>query len=588
MTLPETSTPIIAAVLVGGIGVLGIVAGFVAYLRVIAEDKALESGGGALAASLNSLNLDSTDPITWLATNAVPKNSHFGDHLLSVWHGWLAERVPTLSELHSLSSRRERRRLSARISGGITALLLVCGIAGTLLCIHPILDAFTIRQNEEGEVLIDPLVAQRLIRSLGSAFLPSLTALVFTVLVAIFRGVYVQATTGLAWRLDRFAVEQLFPLFKPKRFGTELTQVHLKLSRLVDQLAERDREFGVGFELFGKAALDLKESGPRLKAASDRITNAADRLACETGTMTKALETCLGEDSALTKGTSSLKEILAACQETAKETRKASCVLATSLAELSGKFELTRTQLEKSIAEIPTNIQQGCDSGNRALVDGTCTLDQATAGLSAAVAGIPSQIKDGCNLGIEALIEGNQKAVQGAADSIAKAAESATSGIKTAAYNAQKDIQTSGANAGEDFMGKAKEASGKAAAAIGEAALAAAKDVKEEVEPIKRAATELREQLVDTRSSIDVAAMSFKTTASEAADQAAKIFGEAATAGANSIKVEVEPITRITSEMGKTLSDAAEVISEGRNPKAAVTRPPRKLWKRVLSLGLLK
>jgi hypothetical protein len=588
MTLPETSTPVVAAAIVGGIGLLGIVAGLMACRQVFAEGRTLDQGEDKLAVAISSTDLDSADPTTWLASNDLPKDSHFGDHLLSVWCGWLGERVPTLAELHSLSARRERRRLSARISGGITALLLVCGIAGTLLCIHPILLAFTIPVNANNEVLIDPLVAQKLIRSLGSAFLPSLTALAFTVVVAIFRGIYLQSTTGLAWRLDRFAVAQLFPMFKPKRFGSELTEVHTKLSRLVDRLDERDQKFAEGVEIFGNAALGIKESGPKLKAASDRISNAADRLASETETMTKALETCLGVDSALVKGTNSLKEILGACQETAEELRKGSLVLATSLAEASDKFEESRTQLNTSIAEIPSKIQQGCNSGNKALVDASGTLELANASLSTAVAGIPSQIENGCNLGTKALIEANQKAAQGAVDSIAKAAESATSGIKSAVSNAQRDIQTSGANAGEDFKGKAKEASGQAAATIGEAAVAAANDIKVEVEPIKQAAAGLRDQLVDARSSIDKASVDFKTTASEASNQAATVFGEAGTAAAKSIKAEVEPITKVAADMSKQLGYVTASIAAGRKARPPEGTPKRKIWKRVLSLGMLK
>lgn len=588
MTLPETSWPIFAATFVGGIGMLGIVAGIVACRRVTYEVKTLDKGEDALTATHSLQAPDTTDPVEWLATNDLPKDSHFGDHLLSVWCGWIGERLPTLAELHSLSARRERRRLSARISGGITALLLICGIAGTLLCIHPILNSFTIARDADGNVLIDPSVAQELIRSLGSAFLPSLTALAFTVLVAIFRGAYMQATTGLAWRLDRFAVGQLFPMFKPKRFGSELTEVHLKLSRLVDRLHERDQKFGEGVEIFGKAAMDIKEAGPKLKTASDRITNAADRLASETESMTKALESCLGKDSSLVKGNNSLHEILVVCQETAKDLRNGSIVLTTSLAEISNKFEKAGTQFDTSIADIPTKIQQGCNAGQKALVDASGTLEQANANLSTTMAGIPSQIEGGFNIGITSLIGANQKAAQGAADSIGRAAESATSGIKSAVSNAQKDIQASCANAGEDFTFKAKESASQATAAIGGAAVAAVKDIKQEVEPIKQAANGLADQLIEAKSSIDKASGDFKTTASDASNQAAAVFGEAAIAVAKSIKDEVEPIKQVAAEMRKQLSDAIASGANGGKARMPVATTKRKLWKRILSLGILK
>jgi hypothetical protein len=578
MTLPETSTPILAAVFVGGIGLLGIVAGVVACRRVFAEGQTLDKGEDALTASLPSVDLNSTDPITWLASNALPKNSHFGDHLLTVWRGWLGERVPTLSELHNLSARRERRRLSARISGGITALLLICGIAGTLLCIHPILQAFTIPITDKGEVLIEPLVAQKLIRSLGSAFLPSLTALVATVAVAILRGIYLQSTTGLAWRLDRFAVDQLFPLFKPKRFGAELTEVHLKLSRLVDRLEERDREFGVGFEIFGKAALDLKESGPRLKAASDRITNAADRLASEAESMTKALNTHLGENSTLANGTRSISEILGTCLDAANQLREGGVTLATSLAEAAGTFATARNQLGAAVGEIPTRIQQGCDMGSKSLIDAARNFDQAHTRLTTTVAGIPDQIQQGCDLGSRTLVEANQRTTQDAAASIAKAAEAATLGINSAVTNVQQNIETGCANAGEVLVRASRDAASQAAMTLGQSALAAANGIKAEVGPLTQVAAEMRTQLDATKSSIDKAGADFKSTAREASNQAATAFGEAGAAAARSINAEVEPITQVAEELSKALEKV----------KLPAAPPSGKLWKRILSLGMLK
>ncbi|MCX6873456.1 MAG: hypothetical protein NTW21_06560 [Verrucomicrobia bacterium] len=583
MTLPETSTPIVAAAFVGGIGLLGIVAGVVACRRVFAEGRILDRGEDALTGSLPSLDLDTTDPVTWLASNDLPKDSHFGDHLLSVWGGWLGERVPTLAELHSLSARRERRRLSARISGGITALLLICGIAGTLLCIHPILRAFTILKDADGNVVIDPAEAQEIIRSLGSAFLPSLTALVATVLVAILRGMYLQSTSGLAWRLDRFAVDQLFPMFKPKRFGAELTAVHSKLSRLVDRMAERDRDFAEAIGILGKAAQDLKDSGPRLKAASDRITNAADRLANETESMTKALDTHLGENSALVNGTHSINEILGTCVDAANQLREGGTTLATSLAEASGKFETARTQLGTAVAEIPQQIQQGCD------------------------------------LGSKTLSEANQRATRDAATAIAKATEAAALGINS-----------SYAKAGEVFTRAASEASTQAATAIGQATGAATNTIKAEVAPVTQVVTALSKQLDAASISYAKAGEVFTRAATEASNLAVRTIGQAASEAANRLKPEVGPVARPAPELPGP-SDAArgaaieatgavptgitaeldpitqadgrgqlDPINKGRAGTAIDTLdeldrrpemenpPTTKLWKRIVSLGLMK
>lgn len=570
--------PVVVATIVGAIGLLGIVAGLVACRRVVAEGKTLDRGEDALTGSLPVADLDSTDPVTWLAANGLPKNSHFGDHLLTVWRGWLGERVPTLSELHNLSARRERSRISARISGGITALLLICGIAGTLLCIHPILQAFTIPVNDKAEVLIDPVVAQRLIRSLGSAFIPSLTALVATVLVAILRGIYLQSTTGLAWRLDRFAVDNLFPLFKPKRFGTELTEVHLKLSRLVDRLEERDREFGVGFEIFGKAALDLKESGPKLKAASDRITDAAVRLASETVSMTNALNTHLGENSALANGTRSISDILVTCMDAANQLREGGVTLATSLAEATDRFEAARIQLGTAVGEIPTHIRQGCGVGSKDLMDAARNLDQVHTRITTTVAGIPAQIQQGCDLGSTTVAEANVRSAQSAAASIGGAAEAATRSINSAAGNLQQSIQTASTKAGEVLVRTSADAASQVTTALGQSAITAANSIKAEIGPITKVTGEVRTLMDAVISSIGTAGANFASTTRDASKQAADAFREAGTEAANDIRAEVEPITQVAEGMRKALGSV-------RLPAAP---PRRKRWKRILSLGILK
>jgi predicted nucleic acid-binding Zn-ribbon protein len=542
---------------------LGIVAGIIARLHVAAEGKTLDKGEDALTGSLPSLDLDSTDPFTWLASNDLPKDSHFGDHLLSVWCGWLGERVPTLAELHSLSARRERRRLSARISGGITALLLICGIAGTLLCIHPILQAFTIPVNSDNEVLIDPLVAQKLIRSLGSAFLPSLMALVATVLVAILRGVYIQSTAGLAWRLDRFAVAQLFPKFKPKRFGSELTEVHLKLARLVDRLDERDQKFGEGVGIFSQAALDLKEAGPKMKAASDLISKAADRLASETASMTETLDTHLGEDSALVKGTNSIKDIMGSCLDVAKQLREGNTSLANSLIEAFHSFEDARKQLRTSVGEIPEQIQQGCDLGSKNLIDSAAKLDLAHTRINTTVAGIPALIQQGCELGSKTLIEANQRTTQDAAAAIFNAAESAVFGINSAVANVQKDIQTGCANAGEVLTSAAKEASKQAVTEIEKAASEAAVSVKTEVVPISQVATEMRSQM----------------------DAASKVLSVTS-------KDLVAKFDAAITETGKRMAETLQSIKKLLDRKPEMEGPPRSnRWKKIVSFvsfGIVK
>ena len=352
----------------------------------------------------------------------------------------------------------------------------------------------------------------------------------------------------------------------------------MKLSRLVDRLEDRNREFGAGFEIFGRAALDLKESGPKLKAASDRISAAADKLSIETESMTKALETHFGESSTLATATREIGKILETCTEAANQLRDGGVTLGMSVAEVAGKLETARIQFREVIAEMPTHIEQGCEEGSKKLLDAARNYDQEHSRLTAAVAGIPAQVQQGCEVGSRTLAEANQRTAQSAVASIGRAAEAATLGINSAVANVQHSIQSGCANAGEVLVRASRDAASQAAMTIGQSATAAANGIKAEAGPIAQAAAEMRSDLDTAKSNIDKAGVGFKSTAREAANQAATVFREAGSAAARSVKAEVEPITQVANELGKALTGI----------QLPAASPRGKLWKRIISLGLLK
>lgn len=116
-----------------------------------------------------------------------------------------------------LVARRERSKLAGKPSGGIASLLLIIGILGTLWSIHPVLKAFQFKVSastgaiplDDGPALVNVADSTELVNSLmnnlGDAFMPSLTALIFTILVVALRGWYSLALHRYTLELDRFA-----------------------------------------------------------------------------------------------------------------------------------------------------------------------------------------------------------------------------------------------------------------------------------------------------------------------------------------------------------------------------------------------
>ncbi|HYN78368.1 MAG TPA: hypothetical protein VES73_11310, partial [Lamprocystis sp. (in: g-proteobacteria)] len=238
-----TLTPVIISLIVGGIGVVGLFAAFRAAHAISLERAAMRRGRSAL----RDLPMGQDTVFNyrdWLIDRGANlADSHFADHLLAAADATKSGRAVSLHELHEVSARREARRVWARLSGGITALLLVCGIAGTLAAIKPVLGNFALDSKAAGttEVSVNITKATDLIQGLSTAFLPSLVALLFTLIVASARGWYAHGRGVLAGELDRLDMEDLFQRFPPPSLSRELDGVRGQLAELTVQMLASQR-----------------------------------------------------------------------------------------------------------------------------------------------------------------------------------------------------------------------------------------------------------------------------------------------------------------------------------------------------------
>jgi hypothetical protein len=436
--------PIGIAAIVGLIGVFGLVAGLIAANGIRREREILESGEVRIAAAAGTGWGEKTSPDAWLAAEGLQADSHFGDRLRLVWGGWMAGRVPTLMELHNLSNARERRRLWGRLAGGITGLLVVGGIAGTLFCIHPILDGFKISGDAAGVVDSSKRAesAMAMIQSLGRAFWPSLMALVFTFVVASGRGYYLHAASKLAWELDRFSADVLFSSFRVRTFGDELGELQVKLSKLIDRIEVRDKRVEGLVDALGKSVTGLDSAGSSLKTAAESVTKAVVSLGTEVSGVRSDFSNHLGPKSPVITGLATFATAALSNQQSAQELRETADALGAASEATTKRAEEVSQHLQKEVSSISENIQRGCAAGAENLLAasrdaaaaGALTIvtaaGNAAASLSGAVADAPRVIGATTAQAVQTMVESCERAADAAAGKVAQAAESAAESLR--------------------------------------------------------------------------------------------------------------------------------------------------------------
>lgn len=286
----------------GLVGLMGVVAAIMAAQRVDKDRKLIEQAGSLLVSpqSWTGSRAQSEHEVTaWLGKLGIRDDSGVADVILTCWSAWLGSRPPALNEIHVLVARRERTKLAVRLSGGIVALLLVIGIAGTLVSVKPVLGNFDFNNNGPVGVAENKDLIKRLMESLGDAFMPSLVALISTVVVATFRGVYTLGLHRYTLELDRFAIRTVMPHFRPRSVSDEFATVRSSFESLAKSIEKREAKF----ELVINSLLDFTQSlEPTLSSMGSilgKLSGAAETLDSKSRSLAETLVKTLGRRSPL-------------------------------------------------------------------------------------------------------------------------------------------------------------------------------------------------------------------------------------------------------------------------------------------------
>ena len=344
------------------IGILGIVSALFARVGIGGELKALKKGRDALHDYPVGTIPDYSG---WLSERRL-KNTHFEDHLLAAWNANRSGRSVTLNELHEVSARREARRKSAGLSGGVTGLLLVCGIAGTLFCIKPILGNFNVNANPDGvfEAAESAQRATLLMQELSQGFWPSLCALVLTVIVVFFRGLYTYKRGVLAGELDRFDIEVLFLRFPPPSLSKEFDEVRASLEKLVSRMLASQQNFDGFVNRLEGASQNFNKQAPPLHDASTRFVEVIMSLEPKIDELLKALEGHLGADGPLCMRLGSLDTLAHQVTTIAEDMKQTGSMM-------TGQLHSSQKILQETAKGLPAHLTKACNSATTILKEAT-------------------------------------------------------------------------------------------------------------------------------------------------------------------------------------------------------------------------
>ncbi|MDB4271206.1 hypothetical protein N9881_00615 [bacterium] len=309
----------------------GICCALFAWFRISKERKKINNAGTILLpddAWDGAYSHDKLGLAKWLRRVGVESDSHLGDLIRTCWSAWLGGRPASLTELHALAIRRERSKLSARLSSGIAALLLVCGIVGTLLAIKPVLQNFKFelavqessssqgvdyteddeRAKDTETVAANTELVNNLIYSLGNAFHPSLAALFLTILVASVRGGYSLSLHGLTMEMDRFAVDTLIPRYRVPSLSEQYQDVKATLKDVTVSIMERENNFHQVVERMDSIVRGVGPAMKELNQAAESGKAAADSLTAKSKSISEGLIKHLGAKSVMYKAVTSLEK----------------------------------------------------------------------------------------------------------------------------------------------------------------------------------------------------------------------------------------------------------------------------------------
>lgn len=295
--------------------ITGCLAAIRCWAAVSRERRKIKEAQSALTADENwegAFAQNEVELSKWLRNRGINKESCIADFIRACWSAWLGGRAISLTELHVLVARRERARISARISAGIAGLLLVVGIVGTLSSVHPILKEFQLHVSASGEseeVAKSTNKVNSLINNLGDAFWPSLIALGGTVAVVFCRGLYALSVHRFTLDLDQFAIRSLIPRYRPSSITEEYTEVKKILSGLSEDISRREEGFEYIVKNLQELVTSITPAVEALKATAEQSDDAAKKLTARSKSIADGITRNLGKNSPMYQAVSGFEGI---------------------------------------------------------------------------------------------------------------------------------------------------------------------------------------------------------------------------------------------------------------------------------------
>jgi hypothetical protein len=355
------------AVFAGFVGLVGVASALVAHAAT-SRDRALikksefaltsaESWDGAQSSTDHELS-------KWLQKRGIAADSGVADIIRACWSGWIGCRATTLTELHALVSRRERSNLPARLSGGIAALLLIIGIVGTLSSVKPVLQDFQFKtdgaygqipttDDSSGDEYNSAANTDRvnaLMRDLGAAFIPSLVALVATIVVVFFRGMYSLNLNGYTLELDRFAMGTVMPHYRPRSIADEYAEVRSTFDSLAKAIGEREEKFDLVVSQLEKLVGSIAPALSGLEIGVAQMAAAGNTLATKSNSIATTLTRMLGKKSPLYGAVYGFEEIFEKTNDKIEQ-------ISDHIKEITADHEKGRAQMIETLEAISGTIE---------------------------------------------------------------------------------------------------------------------------------------------------------------------------------------------------------------------------------------
>ena len=289
-----------------------------------------------------------------------------------------------------------------------------------------------------------------MIHDLAESFLPSLCALLFTVLIAIFYGHYIHKASELGRTLDLFVSENLFWTFRPRSVGSQLEGVQETIAKLVERLDQRDEGFLHAAKALGDVVGDLGKIGPDVKAAGDRISSAAEKMAEDSTNLIADLGKQIGKDSPLEQSIDGFRQSTIKQAKAAKEMQK-NCKL------LSDAAEKSVSSLESGLELLPEEIKRGCKKGATDVANSLESttkaaikpLESATGAMQMAILDLPTKVEQGCEKGSKVLLQASEVG----AKNLGKAAAEAEATFERGAEEVSQKLRAAATDAEETILG---------------------------------------------------------------------------------------------------------------------------------------